>query len=73
MSREFKYNIYMLGNFAVCPKCKGTVRELCGTLLKCNDCNTAYRPVDDEEEYRYLSSDRELVVHEIIYEKQMSN
>lgn len=55
----------MLGRFAVCPKCKGTVRELHGDFLQCFDCKSIFSLLDDEEQYRYLSSDRELVVKEM--------
>ena len=59
-----KYNIFMLGRFAVCPKCKGAIREITGDFLRCFDCNTVFGLVDNEDEYKYLNSDKELVVYE---------
>ena len=41
-----RYEIYISGTTAICPVCSGFVKVKDGEIIKCNDCSTRYKCVD---------------------------
>ena len=55
--------VYLLGNEAVCPECKGMIRDM-GISFYCNDCRRTFVISDD------MGFDRKIKVKEISFAVQ---